>query len=68
MIKRIAFVAYPTDDVTRTRGWYEDKLGLSFAGPYEEDGVERYNEAHLGDGCFTSAYESVFYPASGGSG
>jgi catechol 2,3-dioxygenase-like lactoylglutathione lyase family enzyme len=53
MIKRIAFVAYPTDDVARTRAWYEDKLGLAFAGAYEEDGVEKYNETHLGDGCFS---------------
>ncbi len=53
MINRIAFVAYPTDDVARTRAWYEEKLELSFAGPYEENGVEKYNEAHLGDGCFS---------------
>lgn len=53
LIKAIAFTAYPCDDVTRARAWYEDALGLTFAGPYVEDGVERYNEAHLGDGCFS---------------
>jgi catechol 2,3-dioxygenase-like lactoylglutathione lyase family enzyme len=53
VIKAIAFTAYPSNDVAGTRAWYENVLGLSFAGPYLEDGVERYNEAHLGDGCFS---------------
>lgn len=53
MIKAIAFTAYPSDDVPSTRAWYEEYLGLAFAGPYVEDGVERYNEAHIGDGCFS---------------
>lgn len=53
MIKHIAFTVYPCNDVAGTRAWYEDKLGLTFAGPYTEDGVEKYNEAHLGDGCFS---------------
>jgi catechol 2,3-dioxygenase-like lactoylglutathione lyase family enzyme len=35
------------------RAWYEDKLGMAFAGPYTEDGIEKYNEAHLGNGCFS---------------
>ncbi len=52
MIEHIAFVAYPCADVTRTRQWYEETLGLSFAGAYKEDGVEKYNEAHLGDASF----------------
>jgi len=53
MIKHIAYTAYPSSDVARTRAWYEDVLGLRFAGPYIEDGVEKYNEAHLGEGCFS---------------
>ncbi|MBV8580673.1 MAG: hypothetical protein JOZ86_08545 [Candidatus Eremiobacteraeota bacterium] len=53
MIKALAFVAYPSDDVAGTRRWYEETLGLTFAGPYVEDGIEKYNEAHLGDGCFS---------------
>ncbi len=53
MIKHIAYIAYPSDDVAGTRRWYEEKLGLRFARPYLEDGVEKYNEAHLGDGCFS---------------
>lgn len=52
MIKHIAFTVYPSNDVARTRAWYEEMLGLEFAGPYVEDGVEKYNEAHLGDGAF----------------
>lgn len=52
MIKDIAFIAYPSDDVARSRVWYEDSLGLRFAGPYVEDGVEKYNEAHFPTGCF----------------
>jgi predicted enzyme related to lactoylglutathione lyase len=39
--------------VARTRAWYEETLGLVFAGAYVEDGVEKYNEAHLADGCFS---------------
>jgi predicted enzyme related to lactoylglutathione lyase len=53
MVKDIAFTAYPSNDVAGTRRWYEDKLGLRFAGPYVEDDVEKYNEAHLGNGCFS---------------
>jgi predicted enzyme related to lactoylglutathione lyase len=53
VIKDIAFIAYPSDDVARTRAWYEATLGLAFAGPYVEDGVEKYNEVHLGNGCFS---------------
>jgi predicted enzyme related to lactoylglutathione lyase len=53
MIERIAFTAYPCRDVATTRAWYESTLGLAFAGPYKENGVETYNEAHLGDGCFS---------------
>jgi predicted enzyme related to lactoylglutathione lyase len=53
MIKEIAFTAYPAKDVAGLRQWYEDKLGLSFAGPYLEDGVEKYNEAHVGGGYFS---------------
>ena len=52
-IKDLAFVAYPSDDVAGTRAWYENTLGLAFAGPYLEDGVEKYNEAHLATGCFS---------------
>jgi predicted enzyme related to lactoylglutathione lyase len=53
MIKDIAFTAYPCDDVARTRAWYERVFGLTFAGPYVEDGIEKYNEAHLASGCFS---------------
>jgi len=53
MINEIAYTAYPSDDVARARAWYEQHLGLEFAGPYMEDGVEKYNEAHIGGGCFS---------------
>jgi predicted enzyme related to lactoylglutathione lyase len=53
MIKEIAFTAYPAKDVAKLRGWYEQSLGLKFSGPYEEDGVEKYNEAKIGDGYFS---------------
>jgi predicted enzyme related to lactoylglutathione lyase len=53
MIKGIAFTAYPAKDVVGLRKWYEDKLGLTFSGPYEEDGVEKYNEANVGGGYFS---------------
>ncbi len=52
MVKGIAFTAYPSNDVAGTRRWYEEKLGLRFAGPYIEDDVEKYNEVHLGNACF----------------
>lgn len=52
-IKEIAFTAYPSKDVAALRKWYEEKLGLKFKGPYEEDGVEKYNEAQVGDGWFS---------------
>lgn len=53
MIKEIAFTAYPAKDVAALRKWYEEKLGLKFAGAYEEDGVERYNEANVGGAYFS---------------
>jgi predicted enzyme related to lactoylglutathione lyase len=53
MIKDIAFTVYPAKDVAGLRKWYEDKLGLKFSGPYEEDGVEKYNEAKVGGGYFS---------------
>jgi catechol 2,3-dioxygenase-like lactoylglutathione lyase family enzyme len=69
MIKGIAFVAYPSDDVARTRAWYEETLGLVFAGAYVEDGIEKYNEAHLGDGCFSlMASEWVRRPPGSSAG
>ena len=52
MIKEIAFTAYPSKDVATLRKWYEDNLGLKFSGPYEEDGVEKYNESNVGGGYF----------------
>jgi hypothetical protein len=51
MVKDIAFVAYPSDDVAGTRAWYENTLGRTFAGPDIEDGAEKYNEAHLATSC-----------------
>jgi predicted enzyme related to lactoylglutathione lyase len=53
VIKEIAFTAYPAKDVAGLRKWYEDKLGLKFSGAFEEDGVEKYNEAKIGDGYFS---------------
>ena len=53
MIKQVAFTAYPSNDVAASRRWYEANLGLVFAGAYVEDGAEKYNEAHLGEGCFS---------------
>jgi len=53
MIKEIAFTAYPAKDVSALRKWYEDNLGLKFSGAFEEDGVEKYNEANVGGGYFS---------------
>jgi predicted enzyme related to lactoylglutathione lyase len=53
VIKEIAFTAYPAKDVAGLRKWYEDKLGLKFTGPFEENGVEKYNEANVGGGYFS---------------
>ncbi len=57
MIKEIAFTAYPAKDVAGLRKWYEDNLGLKFSGPYEEDGVEKYNEANIGSGTFSVLWQ-----------
>ncbi|HEX4012407.1 MAG TPA: VOC family protein [Candidatus Cybelea sp.] len=53
MIKGIAFTAYPAKDVAGLRKWYENTLGLKFTGPFEEEGVEKYNEATIGNGTFS---------------
>ncbi len=57
MIKEIAYTAYPAKDVAASRKWYEDALGLRFSGAFEEDGVERYNEAQVGDGYFSVMWD-----------
>ena len=53
MTRDIAFCAYPSSDVATLRAWYETHLGLKFKGAYEEDGVEKYNEANVGGGYFS---------------
>jgi predicted enzyme related to lactoylglutathione lyase len=53
MIKDIAFTAYPSANVTAAREWYEKMLGLKFSGAFEEGGVEKYNEAHVGNAYFS---------------
>jgi predicted enzyme related to lactoylglutathione lyase len=53
MIKEIAFTAYPARDVAGLRTWYQDKLGLTFSAPFEENGVEKYNEANVNGGYFS---------------
>jgi predicted enzyme related to lactoylglutathione lyase len=57
MVKDIAFTAYPSNDVAGARRWYV------------EDGVEKYNEAHFGSGCFslTSAEWTSRMPGSASS-
>jgi predicted enzyme related to lactoylglutathione lyase len=57
VIKEIAYTAYPAKDVAGLRKWYEDKLGLRFSSPFEEDGVEKYNEAQVGDGWFSVMWD-----------
>lgn len=65
MIKEIAFTAYPCRNVQSTREWYEEMLGLSFAGAYCEDGIEKYNEAHIGTGCFSLSSDEWFDESAG---
>ena len=65
MIKEIAFTAYPCRNVESTRRWYEETLGLTFAGPYIEDGIEKYNEAHIVNGCFSLMSEEWLDGAAG---
>jgi predicted enzyme related to lactoylglutathione lyase len=57
MIKEIAYTAYPAKDVAGLRKWYENTLGLRFSGAFEEDGVEKYNEAQVGDGYFSVMWD-----------
>lgn len=52
MIKEIAFTAYPAKDVVKVRDFYRDVLGLSFNGPFDENGILKYDEAVLNGGCF----------------
>jgi len=52
MVKEIAFTAYPAKDVEGLRDFYTRVLGLKFTGPFEEDGVAKYDEAQVGSGWF----------------
>lgn len=65
MIKEVAFFAYPCRNVGSTRAWYERFLGLAFAGPYIEHGVEKYNEAHIGESCFSLMSDEWLEGAAG---
>jgi predicted enzyme related to lactoylglutathione lyase len=67
MIRDIAFTAYPCADVAATRAWYEQHLGLTFSGPYVEDGSEKYNEAPVGGACFALMWHE-WMEAQPGSG
>jgi predicted enzyme related to lactoylglutathione lyase len=53
MVKDIAFTAYPAKDVERLRSFYADALGLTFTGPFSEEGVLKYDEAKVGSGWFS---------------
>ena len=53
MIKDIAFTAYPAKKVETLRAFYSNVLGLTFSGPYLEDGVLKYDEANVGGGWFS---------------
>jgi predicted enzyme related to lactoylglutathione lyase len=69
MIKEIAYTAYPSDNVQPTREWYERTLGLNFTAPYAEDGVEKYNEAQIGNTWFSlMTTEWLGRPAGSGVG
>lgn len=65
MIRDVAFTAYPCADVASLRAWYELHLGLRFAGPYIEDGAEKYNEAHVGNACFSLMWHGWMDAAPG---
>lgn len=52
MITGLAFTAYPAKDVEKLRDFYRDSLGLKFSGEFAENGVLKYDEAILPDGCF----------------
>lgn len=65
MIRDIAFTAYPCADVAATRAWYERHLRLTFSGPYEEDGTEKYNEAPVGGACFALMWHEWMEAAPG---
>ena len=52
MVKDIAFTAYPAKDVQALRDFYARTLGLTFSGPFSEDGVLKYDEAQVGSGWF----------------
>lgn len=53
MVKDIAFTAYPAKDVAALRKFYADNLGMKFTGPFEEEGVLKYDEAQVGTGWFS---------------
>lgn len=53
MVKDIAFSAYPAKDVRSLREFYSSALGLQFSGPFEQDGVLKYDEAQVGNGWFS---------------
>lgn len=52
MVKDIAFTAYPAKDVPALREFYTSVLGLNFSGPFEEEGVLKYDEAKVGNSWF----------------
>ena len=53
MVKDIAFSSYAAKDVAALRKFYADNLGLKFTGPFEQDGVLKYDEAQVGNSWFS---------------
>lgn len=52
MVKDIAFSSYPAKDVPALKKFYEDALGLTFSGNYEEEGTLKYAESQVGNSWF----------------
>lgn len=53
MIKDIAFVAYPSDDVGSLMAFYRDTLGLTVGSTFDEEGKVGYAEFGVGTGYFS---------------
>jgi predicted enzyme related to lactoylglutathione lyase len=68
MIKDIAFVAYPANDVASLIPFYRDTLGLNLSSTYDEEGKAQYAEFTVGQNGWFGLMTKDWVDRPGGSG
>ncbi|HEY8298619.1 MAG TPA: VOC family protein [Candidatus Baltobacteraceae bacterium] len=68
MIKEIAFVAYPANDVGALIPFYRDTLGLNLTSTYDEENKAQYAEFNVGQNGWFGLMNKDWVDRPAGSG